>query len=208
MTATRFVLASLLIVISAGGVAYAEDSERVFLGADAFRTSSGPTVRFVEGGGDPNANAPVIGLMEVIRPSSVLVRRPPTQTALGQLEFFVGPRTCPTCADRRILKLRRVRSLGNSYYLLAEGFGARVVLSTRYRTRFLTVSLPDGSRNVSVSLKGQGAGLLSFNCSRSGFIFEGRFTQPTDVDRDTEKISRLRVNRAGLCGLTEARPVS
>lgn len=211
MSATKPLVVILAVAAAvAGGTAHAqEDDERVFLDADVFRTPSGPTVRFIEEGGHPERNAPVIGRMEIIRPSRVLVRRPPTGKGLGQLEFFVGPGICPTCEDRRVLKLRRVRSLGDGYYLLAEGFGARVVLSTRFRTRFLTVSLPEGSRNVSVSLKGAGARLLAFNCSqRSPFVFEGRFTQPTDVDRHTPQISRMRVNRAGLCGLTETRPVS
>ena len=188
------------LLLAAGSVvhAQAQDDRQVLLQADAYRTPSGPVARFAETSSERTMNSPVIGRLEVTRPGSVSVRRPAAGRALGRLELFVGPRTCATCADRRVLRLRRVRSLGDGAFLLAEGFGARIVLSTRSR-RFLTVSLPDGARNVELLLKGAGARLLRFDCSRSAFSFEGRFAEPTDVDRDAASLSRRRLVRAGLC---------
>lgn len=173
---------------------------RIGFGAEAFRTSSGPTVRFLQafGSGDPEANAPTVGRLRVTRPTSVSVRTPPSGRRLGTLEFFTGANTTPTSPDRRVLRLRRARSLGNGSYELAQGFGARIVLSTRYRSAFIRVNLPDGSRNVSVSLTGSGARLLRFTGGRSAY-FTGKFLRVNGhEDSDSNPITVAEQQSAGL----------
>jgi hypothetical protein len=195
------VLASLLGVLLLGALAAAavaggEPDERVLLDADAFRSHVGATVRLLEASEDPEANAPVIQRLEIARPALLTAWTPPRRATLGALRFFVGPHTSPTSPDRRSLRLRRVRSLGDGAYLLGDAVGARVVLSTRYHTRFLDVSLPDGARNVQVTLRG--SRLLRLPRCRT-VTFEARFTQADDVDRDRDAIPRGRLRRAGLC---------
>lgn len=199
MRAIELFVATTVLAAGVSPIAGAQDGRRVMLGTDAFQTPSGPIVKFTEFSSEREMNAPVIRRMQVARPDSVAVRTPPAKTSLGRLEFFVGPRTCPTCDDRRVLTLRRGRSLGHGAYVLAHGHGARVVLSTRSRSRFLDVSLPGGSRNVVLVLKRAGARLLQFSCSQGGPAFTGRFTQASDIDRDTSTLSRRRIQRAGLC---------
>jgi hypothetical protein len=179
-------------------VAVAAPGSHVALEADAIRTPSGPVVRFTEGDTDPDANAPIVRSLRITRPGSVGVAVPQVGETLGGLNFFIGPHTCQTCPERRSLGLARVRSLAGGSYVVGSGRGARVVLSTRDRSRFLRVTLPTGARNVVISLTRTGARLLRFpRCEtvRFGARFELREGATTDGD----PISGRRLRRAGLC---------
>jgi hypothetical protein len=195
----RFAVALLVgLGLAAGLTASAAGQSGVGFAADAFRTPFGPMIRFSELGGPPDANAPVVRTMRVMRPREVRVTAPPRGRTLGGLIFFVGPRTCPTCADRRSVELRRHASLGDGDYLVGRGFGARVKLSTAQRSRFLRVSLPRKARNVQLTLTRTGARLLRFSrCGRAAFV--ARFSFAAGVAQDTDAISGARLRRAGLC---------
>jgi hypothetical protein len=195
----RFAVASLVgLGLAPGLTAHAAGEPGVGFAADAFRTPFGPMIRFSELGAAPDANAPVVRTMRVTRPREVGVAAPPRGRTLGGLIFFVGPRTCPTCADRRSVELRRRASLGDGDYLVGRGFGARVKLSTTQRSRFLRVSLPRKARNVQLTLTRSGSRLLRFTtCGRVTFAV--RFSLYTGVAQDTEGISGARLRRAGLC---------
>jgi hypothetical protein len=170
----------------------------VRLEADAVTTPFGPTIRFIEAGPGSNANAPTVHSIRIIRPAGVGVAAPPRGKTLGGLNFFVGPNTCPTCPDRRSLRLGRRRALGGGSYLLASGYGVRVVLSTSQRSRFLRVSLPNRARNVQVTLTRTGARLLRFpGCQTARFA--ARFELSTGGATDGDVISGGRLRRAGLC---------
>ena len=188
--------AVVLACLAAAGVA-AADRNRQFE-ADVFRSSRGPTLRLAEVPQDPNGSAGVISAMRVRRPSATSVAAPRLGARLGTLEFFIGPATAPSSPGRRELVLRRKASLGNGKFVIGRASGARVVLSTRDRSAFLRISLPEGAQNVTATLKGDGARLLKL--SGCGTVrFAARFTLRSGSVSDGDSIPGTRLRKAGLC---------
>lgn len=191
-------LASLVMpaCLAAAGIAAADGSRR--FEADAFRSSAGPTLRLAEVPHDPNGSAGVISAMRVRRPAATSVAAPRRGARLGTLEFFIAPATAPSSPGRRELVLRRKASLAEGKFVIGRASGASVVLSTRDRSAFLRISLPAGARNVTATLKGDGARLLKSSGCRT-MRFAARFTLRSGSVSDGDSISGARLRRAGLC---------
>lgn len=192
---------TLSLLVAAGltaptAVAHAQERQATLDAGAVSIGGKGPVFRFSERLKPfADANSPVIGRMEVTRPSNLTVRTPSSTADLGFIEYSIGS---GTAVVSRRFPLRRVRTLGKSYFLLADAFGANVVLSTKYRRRFLTAALPDGAFGVNFSFSGAGARMLDFRgCSDA--TFEGRFTRSRTVDRGSITVPSKFLKSAGFC---------
>lgn len=171
-------------------------AEASFSGQAGPTGTAGPQLSFFQATDRYGGDSPTIERFQVIRPAEVRVTAPPSAVTLGSLYFYDSPRTATNVGQ--FVPLRRMRSLGNGDYLLASRAGIRVTFSTRYRTRFIDVSVPSGTRNVAVYLTGRGARLLRpVKCATASF--EGRFTGSQGVTRDADYIPGQQFRRAKLC---------
>lgn len=200
---THRLVASLILagLASIPAAALAQTAGKPALLASAFSNKNGPTVTFRENPAQSDAAPPRIRRMDVGRPARVSVATPPSRRTLGTLSYEIGERTQPASEIKRKVSLRRRATLSGGRYELANFRGARVVLATRSRTGFLTITLPTRARYVTLSLRGRGARLLNVRGSCTSQRFTARFvTVPSNkVVRDSSMISSRALRSAGLC---------
>ena len=200
MTTRRLVAYGIAGALAAGpGAALAQSSDEPALSINAFSNKNGPTVTFRENPARSEGAAPTLRKMEIGRPSRVSVSAPPSGRALGTLSYRVGASTQSANAVERKVDLRRT-ALGNGRYELASDRGARVVLSTRSRSAFLSITLPSSAHSITLSLRGAGARLLDVRGSCASQAFTARFVTSTGtVVRGSSTVSARSLRSAGLC---------
>lgn len=200
MTTHRLVaygVAGTLAIVPAAALAQSRDKPA--LSVNAFSNKNGPTVTFRENPARSEGVAPTLRKMELGRPSHVSVSAPPSSRVLGTLTYRVGASTQPASTVERKVNLRRT-ALGNGRYELASYRGARVVLSTRSRSAFVSITLPSRARSITLSLRSAGARLLHVRGGCASQAFTARFvTSRGTVVRDSSTVPARLLRSAGLC---------
>ncbi|MEJ7785141.1 MAG: hypothetical protein WKF96_10090 [Solirubrobacteraceae bacterium] len=202
MTTIRFITTvAALTIMTAPAIALAQSDEvEPRLLASAFNDNGGATVRFLENPSDLEAAAPRIREMRIGRPARVSVSTPPAGRTLGTLTYEIGPRTLPADELRRKITLRRRVALGGGRYSLASAGGARVVLSTRSRSAFVTATLPSRARYVTIRFTGAGARLFDVRGACTSQRFTARFAPVNgSVVRTSSAISSSNLRKTKLC---------
>lgn len=204
MISSRFLVPLALMFTMTAPVAVMADASSLntaVFGVGAVRDGTGqPIVRFVETSTKPESDAPRITRFRISRPATFSVSSPPSGVSLGRIQYDLGPRTLPAAQCCRTLSLRRrATRLGDGRYVLASARGARLVLSTRSRSSFLTLTLPSRAHNVSMIFKGAGARIFDVRGSCQSQRFTGYFTTATGVVHNTSTINARGLRAAALC---------